>query len=446
MRAAARLFQTLPLAFVLLAGGVQVSTAPAPQAVAAKLPDGITLSAPESVGFSSDALKELDPAMQGIVDSRHLAGVVTLVARHGKVVQHKAYGLQDIASNTPMQLDTIVRVYSMTKPIAGAAMMMLYEEGKWKPSDPIAKHIPEFANLKVFSGVDANNEPVLVAPKHAPTMGELMSHNAGFTYGLFGNSPVDKMYHADNPLDAPSLQAFIDKVAKLPLLYQPGEKWVYSVSVDIQGYLVQKLSGKTFPDFLRDRIFTPLGMKDTGFMVPAAKLPRVATIYGWDAASKALKGSPHDPGIGEMPGLPSGGGGLYSTAADYFQFAQMMLNGGELHGKRLLKATSVEMMRTNVLNDETLNSKSGIGPVKIQPGLGFGYDFAVLTDPAVVKSPQGKGSYWWWGIAGTWFWNDPTNDLLFIGMIQRRGGAPGAASHEDLAKAAVYRALVDPAK
>src|SRR3954453_20905988 len=280
-----KLLLTLPIALVLVPGGVRVSTAPAGQAAAA-LADGIALVAPESVGFSSDTLKELDPAMQGIVDSKHRSGVVTLLARHGKVVQHKAYGVQDIATQTPMKLATIMRIYSMTKPIAGAAMMMLYEEGKWKPSDPIAKHIPEFANLKVFGGMDANNQTILVAPKHAPTMGELMSHNAGFTYGLFGNSPVDKMYQADNPLDAPSLQAFIDKVAKLPLLYQPGEKWVYSVSVDIQGYLVQKLSGKTLPDFLRDRIFMPLAMKDTGFLVPEAKLSRVSTIYAWDQATK----------------------------------------------------------------------------------------------------------------------------------------------------------------
>ena len=442
-----RLLLTLPLALVLFAGGVRVSTAPAGQAAAAAaLSDGIALVTPESVGFSSGTLEELDPAMQGIIDARHLAGVVTLVARHGKVVQHKAYGLQDIVTRTPMQVDTIVRVYSMTKPIAGAALMMLYEEGKWQPSDPIAKHIPEFANLKVFSGMDANGQPILVAPSHRPTMGELMSHNAGFTYGLFGNSPVDKMYQADNPLDAPSLQAFIEKVARMPLLYQPGEKWVYSVSVDIQGYLVQKLSGKTLPDFLRDRIFTPLGMKDTGFMVPVSKLSRVSTIYAWDQASKALKGAPHDPGISRMPGLPSGGGGLYSTAADYFQFAQMMLNGGELNGKRLLKRSTVAMMRTNVLNEQTLNSKSGIGPVHLSPELGFGYDFAVMTDPAALKSPLGKGTYWWWGIAGTWFFNDPTNDLLFIGMIQRRGGAPGAVNHEDAARAVVYKALVDPAK
>ena len=146
-----------------------------------------------------------------------------------------------------MELDTIARIFSMTKPVTGVAMMMLYEEGKWKPSDPIAKHIPEFANLKVYAGTDANGAPILEAPSHPPTMGELMSHTAGFTYGQFGNTPVDKMYQASAPLGAPSLQAFIVRMATLPLLYQPGTRWVYSVCVDIQGYLVEKLSGKTFP-------------------------------------------------------------------------------------------------------------------------------------------------------------------------------------------------------
>src|SRR5439155_12096545 len=188
--------QTLVLTFALIVGGVHAATPPAggqATATAAR----IVVASPERVGFSSDSLKELDAAMQGIVDKKHLAGVVTLLARHGQVVQHKAYGVQDIDSQTPMGLDAIMRIYSMTKPIAGAAMMMLYEEGKWKPSDPIAKHIPEFANLQVFAGTDADGKMKLVAPNHAPTLGELMSHNAGFTYGLFGNTPVDKMYQAE---------------------------------------------------------------------------------------------------------------------------------------------------------------------------------------------------------------------------------------------------------
>ena len=221
---------------------------------------------PESVGFAARrASTRWTTAMQDLVDKKHLAGIVTLVARHGKVVQHKAYGVQSLETGAPMKLDTIARIYSMTKPITGVAMMMLYEEGKWKPSDPIAKHIPEFANLKVYAG-EKDGQPILEAPAHPPTMGELMSHSAGFTYGLFGNTPVDKMYRANNPLEAPSLQAMIDRLSTLPLLYQPGTQWVYSVSVDIQGYLVEKLSGKTFPEFLRTRLFEPLGMVDTAFL------------------------------------------------------------------------------------------------------------------------------------------------------------------------------------
>src|SRR5688500_8652196 len=297
---------------------------------------------PQSVGFAADLPGNMDAAMQGVIDKKHLAGIVTLVARKGKVVQYKAYGFQDAESQTPMRTDTIAKIYSTTKPITGVAMMMLFEEGKWKPSDPIAKHIPEFANLKVFAG-EKDGTPILEDPTHPPTMGELMSHTAGFTYGLFGNTPVDVMYRKNNPLEAPSLQGMIDRLAALPLLYQPGTRWVYSVSVDIQGYLVEKLSGKTFPEFLRTRLFEPLGMLDTGFFVPVEKMPRVSLIYAWDKNTSALAPAPHDPGINQMPGLPSGGGGLYSTAADYFRFAQMLLNDGEYDGKRILKKATVEM-------------------------------------------------------------------------------------------------------
>jgi CubicO group peptidase (beta-lactamase class C family) len=400
----------------------------------------LPVAKPESVGFTPGALDKMDDGMQGLVDKKHLAGIVTLVARHGKVVQHKAYGVQSLETGAPMRTDTIARIYSMTKPVTGVAMMMLYEEGKWKPSDPIAKHIPEFANLKVYAG-EKDGQPIFEAPVHPPTMGELMSHSAGFTYGLFGSTPVDKLYQAANPLDEPSLTAFIAKMATLPLLYQPGTKWVYSVSVDIQGYLVEKLSGKTFPEFLRTRLFEPLDMIDTGFLVPAAKLPRVATLYSWDRAKPALVPEPLDPAISQMPGLPSGGGGLYSTAADYFRFAQMVLNGGELNGKRLLKKATVDMMRTNVLSEQVLNGGNGVGQARFSPAQGFGYDFAVVLDPDAAKRQVGKNSFWWWGIGGTWFWIDPTNDLVAIGIIQRRGGVPGAANHEDISRRVIAEAL-----
>jgi CubicO group peptidase (beta-lactamase class C family) len=395
---------------------------------------------PESVGFAPGALDQMDAAMQGLVDQKHLAGIVTLVARKGKVVQHKAYGMLDAEKQAPMRTDTIARIYSMTKPITGVAMMMLHEEGKWQPSDPIAKHIPQFANLKVFAG-EKDGQPILEEPAHAPTMGELMSHTAGFTYGLFGNTPVDKLYRAANPLSSASLAAFIDAVARLPLAYQPGTRWMYSVGVDIQGYLVEKLSGQTFPDFLRTRLFEPLGMIDTAFFVPVEKMPRVATVYSWNQKAAALAPQPHDPGINQMPGLPSGGGGLYGTAADYFRFAQMLLDGGEYNGRRILRKTSVDMMRRNHLSEQVLNSKSGIGPAQFSAAQGFGYDFAVVLDPAAAKRQVGKDSYWWWGIAGTWFWIDPTNDLLFVGIIQRMGGVPGAANHEDLSRQVIANAL-----
>ena len=435
--------QVLGLVSLVLLTTSHVSAQTAKQTRQAAATGDIAETKPEVVGFSSERLGKLDSSMQSLVDTKKLAGMVTVLARHGKIVEEKTYGYADVAGQKPMQKDTIVRIYSMTKPITGVAMMMLYEEGKWKPSDPIARYIPEFRDLKVFSGVDKDGKPTLDKPGHAPTMGELMSHSAGFSYGVFGSTPVDKMYQEAQPLGAPTLQEFIERVSKLPLLYQPGEGWVYSVSVDIQGYLVEKLSGRPFADFLRERIFLPLGMKDTGFYVPAAKLDRVATIYQGDAA--AATAMPRDPAISQPPGMPSGGGGLYSTAGDYLRFAQMVLNGGELNGVRLLAPSSVELMRTNHVSDEVKNAKKfGIGFYQMQPGLGFGYDFAILEDPLRLGSTAGKGSFLWDGVAGTWFWIDPTNDVVFVGIVQRWLLAPGTPDVENLSRALTYQALVNP--
>jgi CubicO group peptidase (beta-lactamase class C family) len=408
--------------------------------------NGIAPAKPEAVGFSAERLQRLDKGMQAYVDQKQLAGIATILARHGKVVHESAYGVMDLQSKAPLKTDSIVRIFSMTKPITGVAMMMLYEEGKWRINDPISRYIPEFKDLKVFAGMGPDGKPILEAPKHAPTMGELMSHTAGFTYGLFGASPVDKMYQTDNPLAAPNLQEFINKLAKLPLAYQPGEGWMYSVSVDVQGYLVEKLSGKTLGEFMRERIFNPLKMNDTGFSVPADKLSRVATIY--NGGPNGLVPTPRDPNISAEPGLPQGGGGLYSTGKDYLRFVQMLANEGELDGQRLLAPSSVELMRTNRVPDAIRTGKFGIGNYRQQPGLGFGLDFAILEDPLKLGSTAGKGSYLWDGIAGTWFWVDPTHDVVFIGIIQRMMGSPMGSlpNIEDLSRQLVYQALVDPEK
>lgn len=400
---------------------------------------------PETVGFSAERLQRLDKAMQATIDDKALAGAVMLLARQGKVVSFNTYGQRDLASGKPMQKDTIFRIFSMTKPVTGVAMMILYEEGKWRPSDPIAKHIPELKDLKVYAGQGADGQPILEAPKHAPTVGELMTHTAGFTYGFFGASPVDKMYAQAKLLEAPSLKEFIDRLARLPLAYQPGEGWEYSVSVDVQGYLVEKLSGIPFAQFLEQRVFKPLGMTDTAFFVPESKLDRLATIYV-PAGPNALAPMPGMPPLTSAPGMPSGGGGLYSTASDYLRFAQMLANEGELNGVRVLAPSTVQLMRSNHLPEKLRTGKHGIGYYRMQPGLGFGYDAAVIEEPAKVGSTAGAGSYLWDGIAGTWFWIDPTNDVVFIGMIQRWMMAPGMPNLEELSRQLVYQALVEPGK
>ena len=253
---------------------------------------------PESVGFSSERLENLHALIQGEIDHKQLAGAITLLARHGKVIDYRTYGMSDLATSKPMTNDTIFRDYSMTKPVTGVAMMILYEEGKWLPTDPISKYIPEFAHLKVFNGVDADGKMILVDPDHAPTMRELMSHSAGFSYGS-GTTVVDAMYKDLKPMQSANLQEMIDKLAKIPLNYQPGKGWTYSLSMDIEGYIVEKLSGQSLPDFMHDHIFTPLGMKDAGFFVPADKRTRFATGYNANAQgelvpSQSTPGPPTD--------------------------------------------------------------------------------------------------------------------------------------------------------
>ena len=404
-----------------------------------------TIATPESVGFSSERLERLHHLIQQEIDDKQLAGAVTILARHGKIVDYRTYGQRDLATGGAMTKDTIFRDYSMTKPVTGVAMMILYEEGKWLPSDPISKYIPEFKNLKVFSGVDANGKMILVDPDHAPTMRELMSHSAGFSYDT-GDTPVRAMYREKNVMHSANLQEFISKLATIPLNYQPGTEWLYSSSMDVEGYIVEKLSGQTLPDFMRDHIYTPLGMKDAGFFVPKDKRSRFAVNYREEQGK--LVRVPIEPGRNDyevQPTMPSGGGGMVSTGEDYYRFAQMLANGGELNGKRILAPATVKLMTSNHLPQSLLTGKFGIGQHIMRSGFGYGYNCAVVFDPVEANSPVGKGTFFWDGAAGTWFWVDPTNDIVFVAMIQRMSN-PDNHSIQYRSHATVYQALVDPSK
>lgn len=395
---------------------------------------GLPHAPPETVGMSSERLERLTSGMRTLVDQGRLPGVVVAVAKDGRIVHFEAFGTRDVASGAPMQRDSIFRIYSMTKPITAVAMLMLMEEGKWQLNDPVAKHIPEFANLKV-AVVDGNTGFVMeVAPDHPMTMRELMTHSGGLTYGIFGSTAVDKMYTEVNVLDrANPMQAMIGKLAKIPLLFQPGERWHYSVAADVEGYLVEKLSGMPFPVFLEQRIFKPLEMKDTAFYVPKEKLARFATFYTYDKDQKF--GIHPSDDYTSAPALPMGGSGLVSTASDYLRFCQMLLNGGELGGRRLLSPLTVELMTKNMLPAATKS---------LEPGVGFGLGVAIIEDPVAAGGYHGKGTYSWAGAAGTWFWIDPVYHLIVVGMIQHRGeGAPDTGG---LSRSWVYQAITRSAK
>ena len=430
------------VAFGLVAGPVANAKTP-PTATVAKA------VRPASVGFDSERLKKLDTAMAKVVADGQVAGMTTLLVRHGKTVAVNSYGVNSLETNVAMSESSIVRIYSMSKPLTGVAMMILFEEGKWSLDDPITKFIPELKNLTVSTGVDDKGQMITVPVTRPPTMRELMSHTAGFGYGLGNTDPVDKMFRSQKVFEATGLKDMVNRVAKVPLKSQPGTKWSYSIAVDLQGYIVEKLSGQSFGDFLQARVFGPLKMNDTGFSTGPDKASRLAEVYlahpitGKLVTSQSLGSPGQDYTV--PPKLEAGGSGLVSTAADYGRFAQMILNGGELDGVRILAPATVSLMGTNVIPDSVLVDSNGIGGARFNSAVGFGLDFAVVNDPRKAGILGGKGELSWGGLAGTWFWIDPTNDLYFIGMIQRFGGVSG----DDLSgrtRSLVYQALTHPEK
>lgn len=435
----------LPLVLILSLAGLLAacnpsleSTAPAvSEAVVAETPD-LTMATPEEAGMDSGRLSRLTDAMQGLVDEGRLAGVVTAVVRHGKIVHFESAGWRDMEASAPMTNDALFRIYSMTKPITGVALMMLYDEGKFRLSDPVEMYIPELSDLQVAAGTDENGELITEPADHPMTIRELMAHTGGLTYGIFSGSEVDSMYvEADLLNSGITLKEMVTRLGAIPLRQQPGSMWHYSVAVDVQGYLVEVLSGQAFDDFLDERLFGPLGMNDTDFYVPAEKAERFAQIYTYDEegnlAPSEMFGAANDYMVD--PVFKSGGGGLVGSTMDYLKFTQMMLNGGELNGVRILSPLTVDLMHRNQLPRGMPDNILGA------PGTVFGLDFAVVTDPVEAESFS-AGEYYWGGAAGTWFWIDPVEDLIVVGMIQQWGqGLPNVRA---LSRQLTYQAIMEP--
>ncbi len=362
--------------------------------------------------------------MQAYVDSGNFYGITTLLARRGRMVHFEHTGVRDKATQAPLDASTIFRIYSMTKPIVCTALMTLYEEARFQLFEPVAKYLPAFANVKVWNG---EGRP-LADPVRPILIRDLFTHTSGLTYNFLEDTPVSAMYQEAGLFSKPesSLESIVDELARLPLAFQPGTRWHYSMSIDVLAHLIQVLSGRPLQDFLKERIFAPLGMGDTGFSVPEQNRGRIAAMYGRaDIAlhrfSEAMN-APLGP-IDVSKTYPAdntttwarGGSGLFSTAADYLRFAQMLLNRGHLDGERIISPAIADLMHTNHLPASLLPLTIGIIAF---PGYGFGLGSRVLMSPAESCLPGSVGEFGWAGAANTYYWVDPKTELVGIFMTQ----------------------------
>ncbi|MED5563446.1 MAG: serine hydrolase domain-containing protein [Gemmatimonadota bacterium] len=394
----------------------------------------LPLAVPEEVGLSSERLERIGEVFQDYVEEGRIAGAVGMVLRNGKLAYVDAWGMRDLGSGDVMEEDDLFKICSMTKPVASVAVMTLYEEGHFFLSDPIGRYLPALANLRVanLAEASAGQEIPTERARRQVTIHDLLRHTSGFTYGDLSNTVVDAAYREREILYQPTLEDQVAALGEIPLLYQPGTQWNYSVSVDVLGRLVEVISGQPFDVFLRERIFDPLGMADTGFRVPDSKSDRVAPTYGHSGPDRAL--GPGDTSICDLPPtLFSGGAGLRSTAQDYARFAQMLLNGGELDGARILGRKTVELMTVDHLEE-------GMPTGFLSPGWSFGLGFTVKTEAGLDGLPSSVGEYNWIGIQGTSFWVDPEEDLVGVFMVQIRPNRD--ITFRDQFKRLVYQALI----
>jgi CubicO group peptidase (beta-lactamase class C family) len=371
----------------------------------------LPLATPESQGMSTERLGRLHAEVQRFVDEGRHAGAVSLVARNGKIVDWRTYGKRDLEGGLPMEKDTICRIYSMSKIVTSVAVLSLLEEARFQLDDPIANTLPELGRMKVLTGGTAE-KPLLADARTPITIRHLLTHTSGLTYD-FGDGTIDKIFRQVKPFDSSSLAEFVERASHLPLAHEPGERFTYGVSTDILGAFVEKLSGRTLAEFLDERVFRPLGMKDTGFGVAEGKRARLAKVYehGPDGTLQPAKWILEQGPPVPLPKLQSGGGGLFSTTGDYARFMQMLLNGGQLDGVRVLSPKTVELMMVNHLS---LASQTTLGD---DLSSGFGLGGAVRIDLAKGKTPGSVGQFGWTGMATTYASLDPrekTVALLFV--------------------------------
>ncbi|AMR28760.1 serine hydrolase [Hymenobacter psoromatis] len=385
------------------------------QPAAAMLP----AAAPASVGVSAEGLKQLDQLLQGYVDDGRLPGVIALVARDGKVVYRKALGYADAAAKTPLRPDAIERIASQTKAITSVGLMELYDQGKFQLDDPIAKYLPAFAHPKVLASFNPKDSTFTTVPARGEiTIRQLLTHTSGIGYAVIGSAEARAIYakaHIPSGVGSPAgtLGPAIDALARQPLMHQPGERFTYGLSVDVLGRLIEVLSGQPLDQYLRARVFEPLGMRDTYFYLPTDRQSRLAPLYSEDAAHHTVA-MPTTGMLGLRPDFPnqagtyfSGGGGLSSTIDDYAVFLQMMLNGGTYAGHRLLKPSTVALMTQNQIGD-------------VSQGLNkFGLGFSIVTPAGAAQTGQSVGSYEWGGAFGTDYWVDPKKHLVVLLYTQK---------------------------
>jgi CubicO group peptidase (beta-lactamase class C family) len=412
---------------------------------------------PETAGLSSARLRTVDAVMtRRYVENGILPGILIQVCRKGEIVHTGMSGVMDMERKKPMREDAIFRIYSMTKPITAVALMMLVEEGKIGLEDDVHTHIPSWKNLRVY----ASGMPSLVAntagqfitlpAKRRMKVVDMVTHTSGLTYGFMNRTSVDAEYRRRKVGDFQTpggLDAFIEQLANIPLDFSPGEHWNYSVAIDVMGYLVQKLSGQTFGEFLRTRIFEPLGMNDTAFSVPAGKMDRFCSCYmpkkggGLEIQDDAGKSTYAEP-----PKLESGGGGLVSTAHDYMRFCRMMLGGGTLDGVQILSPKTVAMFAMNLLPNNALLTDMVAGEGLFSEagynGIGFSIGCGVTMDPAKTLLPGTPGEFFWGGAASTAFWIDPKEDLAVVFMTQVMGTDARLTLRRDL-RTLVYSAMTE---